>query len=313
MRTELTALSVRPYRDDADWGLLHDLVVEAYRLTGRWRGWTPDRIDGFLRGCLFDEQTQALRDWRERIRLWEAPSGQLVGAVHWEGPEEAWLELHPGWLHLAPELLDWAEADHRRRHATEDSPPALGAYASSDDQERQALLARRGYIDRGPTEVLHGRSLDCPLPALRPVPGYVVRRADVEDRFDRRRLIEITRLVFNVTFDDRVFELEHRMRTHREYLVAEAADGTFAAWCGVWAVPEVAIGMFEPVGTHADHRRRSLASLVMAHGLDWMRGRGLRRAFVGTGVRNTSTYLYASLGFSVAELNHQWELLPATS
>jgi hypothetical protein len=48
----------------------------------------------------------------------------------------------------------------------------------------------------------------------------------------------------------------------------------------------------------------------MAEGLEWMRRRGLTTAFVGTGVANPSNYLYASLGFHVAELYHQWEWLP---
>jgi ribosomal protein S18 acetylase RimI-like enzyme len=74
--------------------------------------------------------------------------------------------------------------------------------------------------------------------------------------------------------------------------------------------PDIGVGQFEPVGTHPDHRRRGLASTVMARGLDLMRRRGLDKAYVGTGVTNASNYLYASLGFSVAELYHQWEWRP---
>jgi GNAT superfamily N-acetyltransferase len=307
--TALAAVSSRPYRDDRDGLRLHDLLVRIRRLTGRWRCWTPDRIDGFLRGCRSDELTEGATGWRDRIRLWEAPSGELIGAVHHEGPEESWLELDPAWEHLAPELLDWAEDAHRRRHA--DAPPPMQAYAVADDAERQALLAGRGYVDRGPTEVLHGRRVADPGPTAALPPGYRIRRIDLSDAADRRQLIEITRLAFpRATFDERAIDLEPGMLTEHEYLAAVAPDGTFVAWCGVWSSRDIGVGQFEPVGTRPDHRRRGLASAVMAEGLEWMRRRGLTTAFVGTGVANPSNYLYASLGFHVAELYHQWEWLP---
>ena len=310
LATPSRTVSARPYRGDEDWRRLHDLLAASYRRTRRWRNWTPDRIDGYLRGLIYDQLHGTAHGWERRIRLWETSDGDLVGAVHHEGPEEAWLELDPDWLHLAPQLLAWAEASHMARHWTDDPAPALQAYATADDMERQALLASRGYLDRGPMEVLHGRSLAAPSPAISTPAGYTVRRPKLDDHHDREQLIAITRLVFGATFDGSAIDLEARMRTERDYLVAETDDGTFAAWCGVWAVPEIGAGQFEPVGTHPEHRRRGLASLVMSRGMDWMRQRGLGVAFVGTGVRNPSNQLYASLGFEVAELYHQWEWLP---
>ncbi|HEY7331928.1 MAG TPA: GNAT family N-acetyltransferase [Candidatus Limnocylindria bacterium] len=311
MTTALAAVSARAYHDDLDWQRLHDLLVRIHGLTGRWRCWTPDRIDGFLRGCIYDESTNGSHGWRDRIRLWEAPSGQLIGAVHHEGREEAWLELDPAWPQLAPELLDWAEQAHAARHAETEPAPVLQAYAVADDAERQALLAGRGYVDRGPTEVLHGRSLADPGPVVALPDGYRIRRIDLAEPGDRRQLVDITRLTFtHATYDERAIDLEPRMLTEHEYLAAIAPNGSFAAWCGVWLSPDIGVGQFEPVGTHPDHRRRGLASAVMARGLDLMRRHGLDKAYVGTGVTNASNYLYASLGFSVAELYHQWEWRP---
>ena len=165
-------------------------------------------MDGYLRGCEYDEAVSGADGWRDRVHLWHAPDGGLIGAVHPEGPEEAWLELDPEWAHLAPELLDWAQASHRQRHAGEDAPPALQAYATADDDQRQALLAAGGYVDRGPMEVLHARSLAEPPPPA-PVPaGYRIRPMDLADAADRRRLVEITRLAFpHATFDERAIEL----------------------------------------------------------------------------------------------------------
>jgi ribosomal protein S18 acetylase RimI-like enzyme len=309
MVTLLTWVTSRAYRDDGDWAALRQLLLRIHRASVRWRCWTPDRIDGYLRGCVYDELTRGAAGWRDRIRLWHAPDGRLVGAVHHEGPEEAWLELDPKWEHLAPAMLDWAEEEHRARHAGEDALPALQAYATVDDDERQAMLAGRGYADRGPMEVLHSRSVAVPAPPAVLAAGYRIRAVDLGDVADRRRLVEITRLAFpHATFDGRAIQLESRMLTPHQYLAVIAPDGSFASWCGVWSSPEIGVGQFEPVGTHPDHRRRGLASAVMARGLGWMMERGLQSAFVGTGVRNDSNFLYASLGFAVAELFHQWEL-----
>jgi ribosomal protein S18 acetylase RimI-like enzyme len=307
--TFLTAVVSRAYRDDADAAALRRLLLRIHRATGRWRCWTPDRIDGYLRGCEYDESVNGGDEWRERIRLWHAPDGRLIGAVHPEGPEEAWLELDPPWAHLAPELLDWAQEAHAARHAGEAAAPALQAYATADEADRQALLASRGYVDRGPMEVLHSRSLAVRAPSV-PLPtGYRIRPVDLADAADRRHLVEITVLAFpRATFDERAIERDSRMLTEHEYLAVVAPDGGFAAWCGVWSSPEIGVGQFEPVGTHPDHRRRRLASAVMSRGMGWMRDRGLASACVGTGVRNASNHLYASLGFRVAELYHLWEL-----
>jgi GNAT superfamily N-acetyltransferase len=310
MLTAVTAVTSRAYRDDADWRALRDLLVRIRARTGRWRCWTPDRIDGYLHGRMHAEATGVERGWEERIRLWHAPSGELVAALHPEGTDEAWLEVDPRWHRLVPEMQDLAEASHLARHGSDRPMPPLQAYATVDDADRQALFASRGYLDRGPMEVIHGRSLDVAGPD-RPVPlGYRIRRIDLLDPSDRAHLIQVTRLAFPhaVSYDERDIDLEARMLTEHEYVVAVADDGTFASWCGVWANPEIGAGQFEPVGTHPDHRRRGLASAVMARGITWMRRRGLREAFVGTGVRNASNYLYASLGFRVAELFHQWEL-----
>jgi ribosomal protein S18 acetylase RimI-like enzyme len=156
--------------------------------------------------------------------------------------------------------------------------------------------------------VLHGRSLATPGPDVPLAAGYEIRPIDLDDAADRRQLVEITHLAFpHATYDERAIDLEGIMRTEHEYLAAVTDDGTFASFCGIWSSPEIAAGQFEPVGTHPDHRRRGLAAAVMSRGLAWMRERGLRSAFVGTGTLNPSNFLYASLGFRVAELYHQWE------
>ncbi len=304
MAISFPTLADRAYRDDdADVGRLHHLLAESHRLTGRWRGWTPDRIDGFLRRCWSDEGGPAILD---QIHVWEAPDGSIVGAVHPEDPDEAWIEIHPSWLHLVPDLLAWAEAHHLARHAGEDPMPPLFTYHSAGDDVRRAVLEERGYVERRPVEVLRRRSVpDEPGPPVLPA-GYRLVWPEVSNAHDRSELTAITQLVFGVHFSDRAMLLEERWRTPHARIAAETHDGTYAAWCGVWAAPELGAGFFEPVGTHPDHRRRGLATAVMLEGLGWMRERGIRYAHVGTGATMDANRLYAGLGFRIFETTHQW-------
>ena len=252
----------------------------------------------------------AVPDGARRSACGEQAGSELVAAVHPEDPDEAYLEVAPGWVGIEPELLAFAEARWQLRHVGEADPPPLVAYASADDAQRTDLLSARGYRDLGPREVLRAAALRSAPQSAPEVEGYRLRVANLADPADRRGLQEVTRLVFDVSFDDAAIDLEARMRTSHEYLLAEAAGGGWAAWCGVWSSPEIGTGHFEPVGTHPDHRRRGLASAVMVMGMRRMRERGLRTAFVGTGYRSDANRLYESLGFSPMEILHQWAWRP---
>ena len=81
-------------------------------------------------------------------------------------------------------------------------------------------------------------------------------------------------------------------------LAVIAPDGTFAAYATVWWEPVNRYIIFEPVGTHPDHRRRGLASAVMAEGLRRTAVLGAETAYVGSGAGKPSNVLYESLGFT---------------
>jgi ribosomal protein S18 acetylase RimI-like enzyme len=90
--------------------------------------------------------------------------------------------------------------------------------------------------------------------------------------------------------------------------VAEAPDGRFAAIAGIWYVPALRHGQFEPVGTLADVRRRGLARAVMAAGLRHLADLGATQAIVDTDYDNLQANpLYAALGFTTVHVYEMWE------
>jgi len=65
-------------------------------------------------------------------------------------------------------------------------------------------------------------------------------------------------------------------------VLVEDSAGTFVANCICWADAQSRIGLFEPVGTHAQFRQRGLARFAMLEGLRRLKARGMAWAGVGT-------------------------------
>jgi len=82
--------------------------------------------------------------------------------------------------------------------------------------------------------------------------------------------------------------------------IAVAPDGRVAAYCLAWLDDETRAGELEPVGTHADFRRRGLAAAVCAFALQRLRDEGAEVAVVcarGDAGYPAPKQLYESLGF----------------
>jgi ribosomal protein S18 acetylase RimI-like enzyme len=83
-----------------------------------------------------------------------------------------------------------------------------------------------------------------------------------------------------------------------------APDNSFAAFALGWLDEANSMGLLEPVGTHADHRRRGLGRAASLLALRNLRAAGATTARVGS--RGDDAYpiprlLYESIGFR--ELN----------
>lgn len=81
-------------------------------------------------------------------------------------------------------------------------------------------------------------------------------------------------------------------------LVAVAPDGSLAGFTVTWHDPISRTGLFEPVGTHRDHRRRGVARALVTEGMRRMKEAGLGHAYVVNAVANEpSAALYTACGF----------------
>jgi ribosomal protein S18 acetylase RimI-like enzyme len=100
---------------------------------------------------------------------------------------------------------------------------------------------------------------------------------------------------------------------HDLNLVAEAADGSFAAHVGLTLDEVNGHGIIEPVCTHPGHRRQGLARALILEGLKRLREQGAITCSVETGDMEPANALYRAIGFTEEYRGHAWRLaLPSS-
>jgi mycothiol synthase len=295
----------RPYRDERDSERIRSLLVETHPLVQPGWNWDIRRWDGWL---FHREKPRTDVDRASVVGLWETEDRRLVGVVHPEAPGEAWIELHPHWRRIEPDILDWAEEHLSISSAVE--PRTLALFVSDDDVARRELIERRGYwIEEsgGWTRCLR---FDRPLSVAASLPGAYRLRSTEGTDCDCARMATLLNAAFGRgahsaqeyrTFMDSSPSFEHDLN-----LVAVAPDGVFAAHVGLTYDPVNRNGIVEPVCTHPDHRRLGLARTLLGEGLRRLEARGARTASLDTGDSEAANALYADCGFTDAYHGHVW-------
>jgi predicted N-acetyltransferase YhbS len=300
----------RPVQPEDYW-LIHRLLIETTPLTpvgfnGDIRRWEGKRF--------YDKHPAGNPDWHKDSQLWQRPSGQPVAVAHPDSPGYPALLVHPDYRHLEPEIVAWAE-----RHLTEsleDGGRQIQFYVYAYDAQRQRLLADRGYEKQSAGGAIRrlrfGRQ-----PLARPTlaEGYWLRTTKPEDAGDAQRIADLLNAAFKRDFHTAA-EYQTFTRLAPSFqpnldLVAVAPDdvdtaGAFAAYTGIPYDRANRIGIFEPVCTHPDHRRRGLARALMQEGLLRLRALGAQYAIVDTGDMIPANQLYTTMGFSEVYRGAYW-------
>jgi GNAT superfamily N-acetyltransferase len=252
--------------------------------------------------------------WERGVRVWETADGALVACANWEGAGSAYLQVHPAYRHLEPEMLDWAE-EALAAPARDGGGRALTLWVFEYDSRRQRLLRERGYA---PTEewgmVRHMTLPAAPYAPAPPWPGvpapYQLRAVRPEDDADCQRIANLLNAAFRRDFHNaaefKMFATLAPSYVNELDLVAVAPDGSFAAYVGMPYNRENRRGIFEPVCTHPDHLRKGLASGLMFEALARVRELGAVDVIVGTGDMVAANALYDSMGFTEAYRQVGW-------
>jgi len=216
------------------------------------------------------------------FRLWH--DGSDVVAWSWLKGDQGLLyhDVHTQHRHLLDEIVD--------------EPEAKIADVPEGDDEARAVLERHGFVTPVSRTHLNARDLRDPpeLPAL--PDGFRFRTVDEDDLAER---VAVHR---DVWAPSRVTESSYR-NVMREWpyrasldCVVEAPDGRFAAYVLAWPDDENRTGLFEPVGTREEFRRRGLGAAVCTFALRRLYEQGLRCAVVVC-ESDAACALYESVGF----------------
>ena len=292
----------RPYRDFNDFLRVRQFLIDTYPLNRTYHNWETRRWEG---QWFWGDLASSL-EWAAGIRIWETEQGEIAGVAHPDWPGSVSLQIHPDYRHLEDEMLAWAES--HLALPNEEGKPQLELEVYDYDLSRQALLARRGYAKTGGYGYLRWRPLNAPIPPMPATPGYTVRSL-TDSRDDCIRYTEVITSVF--PHSRSTVEGIARFQTSPSYrsdlhLVAQAADRSFAAIAALTVDEANRAAVFEPVGTHPEHRRTRLAQALMGEGLHRLEPLGVDLVYVGAGDMVPANRLYESLGFTDYAMIHTW-------
>ncbi len=168
-----------------------------------------------------------------------------------------------------------------------------------DDVVRIGLLAELGWRRDGePPWALNERSLTALEDPVVPE-GYAVR--SVRGVAEAGVVAEVHAASFGSEWTAGLYRkvMESPGYEPEREFVVETERGSLAAFTVTWLDRVNQTGLFEPVGTHRDHRRRGLGKALLLFAMRRMAEAGMSRAqVVNEGTNPASAALYRSAGFS---------------
>jgi ribosomal protein S18 acetylase RimI-like enzyme len=235
--------------------------------------------------------------------LWET-DGQIIALLMPDGGRgEAHLSVHPNLRTAALEAEMITVAEEHLAAMKSDTMRELCVWAPAQDQQRQALLARRGYINDQPPEYEWRRQLDVAIAPLPLAPGYAIHA--LGDGLELLERCYASGLGFHdgdiqIAVENRADPTWYRnIQTAPLYrrdldLVVVAPDGAIAAFCTVWFDDVTRSAYVEPVATVPAHQRRGLGKALVTEGLRRVQRMGATVAFV-SGSSPAANALYQSV------------------
>ena len=306
MTVTLSRIVSRPYLNDDDFWRVRRLLIDAYPISAPGFNWDVRHWDG---NRFHDADLSWKPEWSQQFRLWETADGEVVGLAHPDWAGSVCLQLHPDYRsRIEEEMLAWAVEN--LAVPNREGVRQLETFDYDYDAPRAALLEQYGFEKLPAFGVLrHMRIGSQPLPEAHPTSGYTLRTTDGSDN-DCERMAALLNAAFNRTFHSapeyKNFTTHSPSFRHDLNLVAEAADGLFAAHVGLNYEPANRYAIFEPVCTHPDHRRKHLAQTLMFMGLHKLKALGVEHVYVETGDMEAANGLYNSIGFTEAYVGHYW-------
>ncbi len=286
----------RPYDPATDFQVLRAFLLARARDVPPSGLWDARMADGAYAGPVD-------ADVLVRTRMFEAPPGRLAGALLSQGDAEIHPQLHPTSRRFESHLIARGEAIGRElgdEHAR--------VLCWADDEFRRSLLRHAGYEATERWCSVYRRPLDADLAPEATWPaGYSLRTTRATDD-------EALAVLLNRAFE-RTRHTSHEVRRFRGHapsfrpeldLVAEASDGSLAAYVAVAWIDGRTPSQLEPVCTAPHHRRRGLARALILEAMQRAAAKGATALEVGTNDAPAAHALYHAVGFEEIRRGTFW-------
>jgi GNAT superfamily N-acetyltransferase len=184
---------------------------------------------------------------------------------------------------------------------------------SDNEPHIAAALTARGYVAATDGPFFSCLGLD--LSALPPVPGmpegYTLRHCDDRNVAVRAEAHRAAWSYWDSTYSEQQHTVLRGLWPYKpEFdLLAIAPDGTAAAYYQGWYDEHSRVGLFEPVGTHPQHRRLGLSRALGIALLHRFAEAGGRTAVVcprGDNAYTMARLTYESMGFTAFSRTHTY-------
>ncbi|MHB1002115.1 MAG: GNAT family N-acetyltransferase [Armatimonadota bacterium] len=294
----------RPYNND--YNLIMNFLREMYLQTKTQCCWLPQRweyAEHFVNHVNIEHSGD---DWHKYIRIWE-DNGTVVGVCHKEESNNAFLQVRPGYESLTDEMLDHAESTIARYNS--EGVKTLTVWSPESNIFLSDHLIARGYTRGDVGSYYNAQYVNKEyIPHL--PDGYSFTSAvEIKDTLSRQNAVHRAfhpddESLREVPASFLSMEKAPLFRPELE-IMTQYKDGTLTSFCVVWYDERTGIGMFEPVGTHPNHRRLGLGREMLLEGLRRLKAIGANRAFVESYGDNRKAF-YNSVGFETFDKDCHW-------
>jgi mycothiol synthase len=299
----------RKYRNEEDYWRIRNFLREVFHLNGlRHWSWHVGKLD-YWRWHMIDT-CQISDPVEDVVQIWEN-EGRIAAVLHPESRGEAFQQIHPG---LRTPELEEAMLDVAEEEMVHPAWNKLWAFADSQDEMRQGILMRRGFVKvtrPNAVECQHRRRIESNVEAVILPAGYSVRSLGEAAELPARSWASWR--AFHPDEPDEDYEgwdWYHNIQRQPLYrrdldLVVVAPDGTIASFCTIWYDDVTRTAIYTPVGTVPEYQQKGLGKAVMTEGLHRLQRMGAVKAFVN-GFSPEANALYASVISDGVDRSEPW-------
>jgi hypothetical protein len=295
----------RKYDPEHDFDRIRDFLVATYLASEEPYNWGFERWNwARYHPSMFSGDSEwKIRFWEDAIRIWEDNEGEIVGVVNVEVSRfgDAYFQRHPECDFLLDEMLNYAEENLVDR---ETNKPRI--YVQDHDETLQKVVQQRGYLKDIEHPGCDSEFAIDGVPEKNLPEGYAVRSMAEGGDIEKRCRVQ------GLGFDHRdpaewatvwAYQEVQKAPDYREDLdlYVVGPDGEYVSSCIVWYDEQNRMGLFEPVSTHMDFRRRGFGREVVMEGIRRIAVLGAEKARVGSGQQ-----FYAAVGFERKYVGHDW-------